>query len=200
MRAGIDGWLIQTHENVMQYSRRLWNDLYRSIPCGWRGLDTVYRTVTIVTILLLASMIAVQAQTLPRAFPSAKWAWYLSSTPTSDWKDEQGNTIMTKEQIVEWMADHADWYLAGPISGWASDIIWQRRPGIPIDRYVENFYINALWNDDWIYIGNPNASSRMLYLDQRLAQAGQRRAYQMFDPVRHAREVEGVYNGLIHAV
>lgn len=110
-----------------------------------------------------------------RVFPSARWAWYLTASGTVDWKDSQGNLIMSRDDITRWIVNHGDWLLSGPVSGYDSGIIQSTKPGIPIDVYREWHYVNVFYGDDHYcpktYLGD-DYPSRLMYLASRLQQAG----------------------------
>lgn len=121
------------------------------VPCGWINADPM------------------------QVFPSAKWGWYLTYRGTEDWRDSNGNLIMSKDDITRWIVNHGDWLLSGPVSGYDSDVIRATKPGIPLDMYREWHYVNVFDGDDHFcpttYLG-ADYPSRLMYIEGRLSQGG----------------------------
>ncbi|GIW65194.1 MAG: hypothetical protein KatS3mg093_173 [Candidatus Parcubacteria bacterium] len=106
-----------------------------------------------ISFLILFSLVihfsfAQQDLILSRVFPSARWVWYLVGTISSDWKDSQGNIIMTKDEIDRWTAANSDWFISGSIS----DSQLQANPNLRGTWYHEFFNIKTpSWVGDTFY-------------------------------------------------
>ncbi|MCS7201090.1 MAG: hypothetical protein NZ822_03015, partial [Patescibacteria group bacterium] len=103
-------------------------------------MKTNNKLILIFIISLIFSLNFLLAQSVPinsRVFPSARWAWYIVYSVGQDWKDDNGNIIMTRDEIDRWTAAHTDWF----IDGWPTDSQLRVNPGLRGTHYLEWFYI-----------------------------------------------------------
>ncbi len=106
-----------------------------------------------------------------RVFPSARWSWGGVTKIDSDWKDSQGNIIMTKDEIDRWTAAHADWF----VPGFPSDNQLQANPNLRGAIYKEWSYSRAagysyqMWKDNsGKYYDNDELELENFYLSKNL--------------------------------
>ncbi len=107
---------------------------------------TNYQKIILIILLVFINFSFAQKNLIPsRVFPSARWVWYILSTIDSDWKDSQGNIIMTKDEIDRWTAAHTDWLIAG----FPFDNQLQANPNLRGTDYNEFFNIKTPnWTSD----------------------------------------------------
>ncbi|MCS6831401.1 MAG: hypothetical protein NZ749_12270, partial [bacterium] len=101
---------------------------------------TAYFPVVLFWLCLAVSILDPTYAQSSRAFPSARWAWYIVDAGEADWP--AGN--MTKDDITLWMLQNTDWILAGQYDSYGT-VYQQRflptRPG----GILLHFYDELTW-------------------------------------------------------